>query len=260
MTESLILFEKQNALGIITINRPEKRNAFTFGMLRRLADLFTEADRDESIRALVVRAEGTVFTAGLDLADVAPHFMEGERPILPDHVDPFGLFGRTRTKPLITAVKGHCLTLGFELCLASDVCIVAKNTIFALREVRMGIVPAGGGIPRLIQSAGWNTAMRYILTGDDIDAEQAAKLHLITEIVETGQEVDRAFTLATSIASQPPLAVRAAIEQAHTATYEGFSAAGATIPPAIQRLIRSDDAREAVMAAMQRRTPVFVGR
>ncbi len=255
-----ILFEKRGPIAVLTINRPEKRNAFTLEMFRLLTEGFTQAERDEDVRCTVVCAAGGTFTSGLDLADVGPAFMQGVRPFESTAVEPWEVLGAARTKPLITAVHGHCLTLGFELALASDACIAARDSVFALREVRMGIVPAGGGIQRFILAAGWSSAMRYILTGDDLSADEAFRLHLVQEVVDTGTELERALATAENIASLPPLAVRAAIAQGRATLKEGWTAAMSGIPDTMQTLLNSEDARESVMARMEKRPSAFRGK
>src|SRR5688572_8248691 len=150
----------QDGVAVITIDRREKRNAFTMEMFRSFAAALGVVEDDPEVRCVVVRAEGQDFTTGLDLMDVGPAFMRGERPYPETAVDPWGIIGRPRTKPLVTAVHGRCYTLGFELALASDTCVAARGTLFNLKEVRVGIVPAGGGIFRFIQAAGWSSVMR----------------------------------------------------------------------------------------------------
>ena len=255
-----ILYETRDRIALITVNRPEKRNAFTMEMFRLLADAFTEADASEDVGCVVVRAAGSDFTTGLDLMDVAPAFMQGKRPYPESAVDPWGIIGRHRRKPFIAAVQGRCFTLGFELALAADTCIAARGTIFALREVRIGIVPAGGGVFRFIQAAGWSSAMRYVLTGDDLPVDEAHRLRLVQEVVEPGGETERALAVARSIVAAAPLAVGAAIAQARASVYEGWKAAIAAIPDEMQRLIATEDAREAAMAMFEKRAPRFTGR
>ena len=258
--EILIRTTTEDRVAIVSLDRRERRNAFTMEMFRQLIDVLTRADDDPGVACVLLRAEGQDFTTGLDLMDVAPAFMRGERPYPETAVDPWGVIGRHRTKPLVTAVHGRCFTLGFELALASDTCIAARGTLFNLKEVRVGIVPAGGGIFRFIQAAGWSSAMRYVLTGDDLDADEAHRLRLVQEVVAPGTQTECALAIARTIAAQPPLAVRAALAQARVAAHEGWRAAIAMMPGEMQRLMATDDAREAVMAVMQKRAPSFTGR
>jgi enoyl-CoA hydratase/carnithine racemase len=255
-----ITLERLGPVGVLCVNRPEKRNAFTVEMLRALAEGFTALDADDGVRAVLVHAAGRDFTAGLDLMDVTPSFAQGLRPFPPTAVDPWDVVGRPRSKPLVVAVQGRCLTLGFELALAADVCVASADTVFALREVRLGILPLGGGVVRMLEAVGWSTAMRYALTGDDLPADDAARLHLVAEVVEPGTQLDRATAIATAVASQPPLAVRAILEHAREAFESGRRVALARAADRGQALLATGDAREAAMAMFERRAAVFHGR
>ena len=257
---SEILYEKQDHLGIVQINRPEKRNAFTVEMFRQIGKAFAEAEADSDVRCTVVHAAGPDFTSGLDFVSVAPSWAGGERPFLEGMVDPWGVDAGVRTKPLVTAVHGHCYTLGFELVLASDISVAAHGTLFALKEVRVGIYPAGGGTFRFVQAAGWGNAMRYALTGDDFDAEEAYRMGVVQELVEPGKQLERALALARTIASAAPLGVRGALRSARVSVEKSEQAAIDRIVPDIQALTQTADAQEAVMAMIERREPKFKGR
>lgn len=255
-----ILYEKKKHLAIIQINRPEKRNAFTVEMFHQIGNAFAEAEADDDVRCTVVHAAGPDFTAGLDFVSVAPAWASGERPYLEGMVDPWGVDGEKRTKPLVTAVHGHCFTLGFELVLASDVSVAARGTIFALLEVRVGIYPAGGGTFRFVQAAGWGRAMRYVLTGDEFDAEEAYRMGVLQELVEPGKQLDRALEIAGRIASAAPLGVRGALRSARVSVEQSEAAAIERVVPDIQALSQTEDAQEAVMAMIEQREPKFEGR
>ncbi len=257
---SLIEYEKRDHVAVVTFARAEKRNAFNLAMFQGLAEALGRAESDDAVGATVLTAKGPDFTTGLDLMDVAPRFIEGERPFPETAIDPWGVAGVHRKKPLVCAVQGRCFTLGFELALAADTCIAAAGTVFALREVRVGIYPAGGGVFRFVQATGWSTAMRYVLTGDDLAVDEAHRLGLVQEVVEPGTQQARAVEIASRMASQAPLAVRAALEHARSAVYDGWKPAIAAIPDQIQKLIGSEDAREAAMALFERRTPCFSGK
>jgi len=260
MSDDHIQYEKRGAIGFVKFNRPEKRNAFTINMFRRIAEVFTEADDDTGVRCLIVHAEGTDTTTGLDLMDVGPSFRAGEVPISGELVDPWHVVGRLRKKPMITAAHGRCYTLGTEIALCSDICVAAKDTKFGLKEVRVGIIPAGGGTFRFVQTAGYSNAMRYVLTGEEFDADEAYRMGVVQEVVEPGQQLDRAQELAEVIAAQAPLAVQAALAHAQSALLDGWRKAIGDIVPQVAGLINSEDAMEAAMALMQRRPPDFKGR
>jgi enoyl-CoA hydratase/carnithine racemase len=255
-----IAIETRGALGVVTLNRPEKRNAFTLEMFKALTDGLTALDADPAIRAVVVHAAGPDFTTGLDLADVAPIFAQGLAPFSNLAVDPWEVVGRARTKPLIVAVQGRCYTLGLELALAADSCVAANDTVFAFREVRVGIIPLGGGVVRLLQTIGWSATMRYVLTGDDIGVDDALRMHLVQEIVPPGAQLARALAIAEQMAAQPPLAVQALLAHAREALELGRRAALAHIPARGRALLGTADTREAMTALFERRAGIFHGR
>ena len=159
-----------------------------------------------------------------------------------------------------SAAQGRCYTLGTEIALCSDICVAASDTRFGLKEVRVGIIPAGGGPFRFVQTAGYSNAMRYVLTGEEFDAEEAYRMGVVREIVEPGKQLERAQALAEMVAAQAPLAVQAALAHAQSALLDGWRTAIADIVPVQRGLINSEDATEAATAMMQRRSPAFQGR
>ncbi|MDP3938072.1 MAG: crotonase/enoyl-CoA hydratase family protein [Deltaproteobacteria bacterium] len=255
-----ILYEKKDHLAFIQINRPEKRNAFTVDMFRQLGTTFAETETDADVRCTVVHAAGHDFTSGLDFANVAPAWASGERPFLDSMVDPWGVDGKKRTKPMVVATQGRSFTLGTEWALASDTCVAASDSIFALKEVRVAIYPAGGGTFRFIQAAGWGNAMRYVLTGDEFDAAEAYRLGVVQEVVEPGKQLERAVEIAETMAAAAPLGVRGAIASGRAALERGEGAAIERVVPDMQSLLQTEDAQEAMMALMERRPPKFKGR
>src|SRR5262249_23596386 len=156
-----ITTETRGHLFLIGLNRPKKMNAFDSQMLLEFSRAYELLEAIDDLRVGVVFAHGDHFTGGLDLADVAPLMMEGKLD-LGAGVDPGGCHGRQRTKPIVVAVQGRCLTLGIELCLASDVRVAASNARFAQIEIKRGIFPFGGATFRLVQTAGWGNAMRWL--------------------------------------------------------------------------------------------------
>ncbi|HEY3352770.1 MAG TPA: crotonase/enoyl-CoA hydratase family protein [Polyangia bacterium] len=252
-----ITTERRGHLLLIGLNRPEKLNAFDVEMLRALSAAFTTLEEDPALRCGVVFAHGAHFTAGLDLANVAPALASGQLD-LTSGLDPWGVHGRQRTKPTVVAVHGRCLTLGIELILAQDVGVAAADARFAQIEVKRGIFPFGGATFRLVERAGWGNAMRWLLTGDEFDATEALRLGLVQEVVAPGQQLERALALAETIAAQAPLGVQATIASARRALAE--EAAARALLPEIMRLMQTEDAREGVMSFLERRAGRFAGK
>ena len=175
-------------------------------------------------------------------------------------IHPWRMDGSRVSKPVVLAVQGTCLTLGVELALASDITIAASDTVFAQLEVARAILPFGGATTRFAATAGWGDAMRWMLTGDRFDAAEGHRMGLVQEVVEPGQQLERARELAGRIAAQAPLAVQATLANARLAVREGAAAAEARLPHELVRLAQSEDARIGMQAFLTRTAPTFVGR
>lgn len=258
--EKRITTEARGHVLLIGLNRPKKLNAFDPQMLQELAEAYGELERGP-YRCGVLFAHGEHFTAGLDLAKVAPVVMQG-KGLFPDEgqIDPFGLHGPARTKPMVCAVHGRCLTLGIELVLASDITIAADDTKLAQIEVKRGIFPFGGATLRWVQASGWGNAMRWLLTGDELGAEEALRIGLVQEVAPRGAHLEKAIAIAETIAAQAPLGVQATLLSARNRLEKGFEGAAKELVPQILSLMQSDDAREGMMSFVERRTAKFEGK
>jgi enoyl-CoA hydratase/carnithine racemase len=245
---------------LIGFNRAAKRNAFTLAMLDAFCAAYGRLESDDRFRCAVVFAYGDHFTAGLDLANVAPAIAGGRALVAEGAIDPWGLHGRLRTKPVVCAIQGRCLTLGIELMLASDITIAASDAIFGQIEIKRGIFPFGGATLRMPQAAGWGNAMRWLLTGDEFSAAEAYRIGLVQEVVDRGQELPRAIELAERIAKQAPLGVRATLASARAGIQYGEAAAAKDLLPKVIELMGTEDAREGVASFVERREGVFKGR
>ncbi len=252
--------ESRGAVLLIGLDRAGKRNAFDSAMLADLSLAIGEYERNEEQRCAVIFAHGEHFTAGLDLMELTPKLMSGGFTYPADGIDPWGVQKPRRIKPVVVAVQGTCWTAGIELVLNADIAIGASNTRFAHLEVLRGIPPSGGSTVRFTQAAGWTNAMRYMLTGEEFDAQKALEMNLLTEVVEPGQELARAIEYAEQIAKAAPLAIQATLQSAFLARDKGDDAALSTLNELLLSLIKSEDVREGVMAMMQKREPVFKGR
>lgn len=256
-----ITVEKDHGVLLIGFNRPSKRNAADLRLLRELSLAYGELERDPELRVGLVFAHGDHFTAGLDLADVAPRIGANGLEIVPDGgINPWQIQGESLSKPVVMAVQGTCLTLGIELMLASDIVVAAQSTRFGQIEVARAILPFGGATIRFPRAVGWGNAMRWILTGDEFDATEAHRMGLVQEVVPDGEQLTRARELADRIAAQAPLAVQAALANARLAVREGDAAAEARLQPELVRLAASEDATIGMEAFASRRPATFVGR
>lgn len=247
---------------LMGLNRPAKRNAFNQDLLNGLAEAYARLEDDAQAWVGVLFAHGEHFTGGLDLAQAAGRIGESKPRYDSERaVDPWGLIGRERSKPIVAATQGWCMTLGIELLLAADVRVAAGDSRFSQMEVQRGIYPFGGATIRFPHEAGWGNAMRWLLTGDEFDAAEAIRIGLVQELVEPGTQFDRAVELAEQIAGQAaPLGVRTTLASANRALVEGRSAAADRLVSDVGALFASEDAAEGVQSFVERRPARFTGR
>jgi enoyl-CoA hydratase len=254
--EGRITTEARGHVFLMGIDRTRKMNAFDLPMLRSLIAAYTEYENNGTYRCAVLFAHGDHFTAGIDLSQIHPeHFITP-----PGTVEPMGIYGQARTKPVVIAIHGRCLTIGIELALASDICVAAENARFGQIEVRRGVFPAAGASVRMVALMGWGNAMRYLLTGDEFDAREAHRIGLVQEVTPVGQHLERAIAIAETIAAQAPLAVRATLLSARQSVMEGQAEAFKGLLPQYRELEKSEDAKEGLRSFVERRTARFSGR
>ncbi len=258
--ENLITREIRDHVLLIGLNRVDKKNAFNLKMLHELSAAVGVYEANPALRAAVLFNHGENFTAGLDLMDVAPAMASGGSIIPEGAYDLLGIHGKARTKPLVCAVKGLCLTVGIELILACDIVVMADNARLAQIEIKRGIFPFGGASQRWVAASGWGNAMRYLLTGDELDAATAYRIGLAQEVLSSEQVLPRAIELANTIAAQAPMGVSATIRSARLGVELGPQAAYEALMPELRTLMNSGDAREGAMSFVQRRTAQFQGR
>lgn len=250
--------ETRDHLLLIGLNRPEKYNAFNLAMLRELAEAYTRLEEDPDLWCGLLFAHGDHFTAGLDLGEVGPAVRKGDPLFPPEMVDPLGLYGRERSKPIVIAVQGHCLTIAIELILASDICVASRSARFGQIEVQRGIMPFGGATLRFHQATGWGNAMRYLLTGEHFDAEEAYRIGLVQELTDD-HPLERATALAQTICAQAPLAVQASLQSAQRARRYGPYVARDGLMASARALMDTEDAQEGLQSFLERRKAAFKG-
>ncbi|RMG51683.1 MAG: 2-(1,2-epoxy-1,2-dihydrophenyl)acetyl-CoA isomerase [Acidobacteria bacterium] len=187
MSEKTILFTVEEGIGTITLNRPDVLNAFNDHMFAEMRDVLKRAERDASIRCLVITGAGRAFCAGQDLASLKPALEKGEPlsygDLLRRTYNPLILKLRTLEKPIIAAINGVAAGAGFSLALACDVRLAAQSARFTQAFVRIGLVPDSGSTFFLPRIVGWTKAIELAMTGDPIDAQTAAELGLVTKVV-----------------------------------------------------------------------------
>jgi enoyl-CoA hydratase len=253
--------ELRQHLLLLGVRRLQKMNALSRDMYHALARALYRLEHDPGLRVGVIWAEGPNFTAGVDLGDWAEAFASGTPvPLADDEIDPFSLTGPRLSKPLVIAVQGRCYTWGWELLLNADLRVAATDTRFAMLEVRRGIFACGGATLRLPAEIGWANAQRYLLTGDELDAEDAYRLGLVQELCAPGRQLDTALALAQRVAKAAPLGVRGSLRSSRTAVHEGEAAAVGPMFRDLAEVMKSDDAAEGVRSFLERREAVFQGR
>ena len=261
MTSETVLFELDQHVAVITLNRPSQRNAMNQELRGALMDALQRVRQDDDIRAAVLTGAGGTFSAGADLKERAQQGRgDADRIASIVVADPSQTFSTMpMEKPLIGAIDGYCLAAGLELALTCDIRICTPEARFGLPEIIRGFFPGGGGPQRLMRAIPQSAAMEMILTGDQIDAATALQFGLVSRVVPQAEMPDTARQLAQRIASHAPLAVRAVKEVARASLDETLDQAlrfGGTLRWIIGQ---TDDAREGPRAFAERREAQYRG-
>ncbi|WP_028208366.1 crotonase/enoyl-CoA hydratase family protein [Paraburkholderia nodosa] len=250
-----LLIEFRDGIQILTINRPEARNACTKAVAEAIAAALDELEQRDDLRLAIITGAGGTFCAGMDLKG----FLKGERPSRPAR----GFAGLTEApprKPLIAAVEGYALAGGFEVVLASDLVVAANNAQFGLPEVKRGLCAAAGGLLRLQQQLPERIAMELVLTGDMFGAQRAFEFGLVNRLTAPGEALAGALELAQKIVANGPLAVAASKrvmrESRDWSSAEMFARQREITDP----VFVSADAREGAAAFAEKRKAVWQGR
>jgi enoyl-CoA hydratase/carnithine racemase len=268
-------FERDGHVGWLRLNRPDKLNSFTIEMWRELGELGDELRHDADLRALVVIGEGRAFSSGIDTSVFAgaeggtDELGAGREPGA-RHDDPtVDAIMRTQDAftwlddapfATIAAVRGYALGAGLQLALACDIRVMARGTQVGLLEFKYGIIPDLGGTQRLPRLVGTGKAKELIFTAQRIDADEAARIGIAEQLVDDAELERVADELATTIAAQPPLAVRAA-KRAIAASADLPIRDGLQVEAEGQKTcLTSDDMKEAIAAFVEQRPPVYRGR
>jgi enoyl-CoA hydratase len=247
--------EPEGEVLVVTIDRPEARNAVNLAVAEGIAAALDRLDEDEALRAGILTGAGGTFCAGMDLKA----FVAGERPYVGDRGFA-GITQRAARKPLIAAVEGWALAGGFEVALSCDLIVAARDARFGIPEVKRGLVAAAGALLRLPRRIPYHLAMEPALTGDPIGAERAAELGIVSRLTEAGEALAGAHELAALIARNGPLAVdatkRIVEASADWPAAEAWERQGEIAGP----VFTSEDAREGATAFAEKRDPVWRGR
>lgn len=253
----MVDYEVRGRVAVLTINRPDKKNAVNGDVARGMEAAIDKLEDDPEVWLGVLQGSGSVFCAGADLKAIN----EGRAGELQTEKGGFaGIVARARTKPIIAAVDGPALAGGTEIVLACDLVVASRAASFGIPEVKRSLVAAAGGLFRLPRLLPRNIALELGLTGDPISAERAAHFGLVNELCEPGEALETALALAERIAKNAPLAVRETrrlmLELADADDETGFRESGA----AMINLASTEDFWEGPKAFLEKREPEWKGR
>ena len=254
---SLVEAERDGAVAVVLLNRPEQLNALSDELMGELVSTLEELDRDESVRAIVLGGNDRAFAAGADIGELA-------------QASAIDLYYQRRVErwdairglwtPLVAAVSGYCLGGGCELALSCDLIVASETAQFGQPETGLGIIPGAGGTQRLTRAVGKALAMDVILSGRRLNADEALQAGIVARVVAKEAWLDEAKRVARHIAEKGPVATRLAKESVDRA-YETTLAAGLEAERrALYLAFASEDAKEGLGAFTEKRRPEFRGR
>ena len=250
-----VLTSSEDGVLIVTLNRPEARNAANRALAEGIAAAMDELDDNDELRVAILTGAGGTFCSGMDLKA----FVTGEFPEVPGR----GFGGLTQAspkKPLLAAVEGYALAGGLELAISCDLIVAADNAMFGIPEVKRGLTAAAGGLVKLPRQIPSRVAMELALTGDFISARRAYELGLINQVVDAGTALDAARKLAAGIAANGPLAVaasKAVVQQQSDWSQEQMFKNQSDI---VMPVLTSKDAIEGATAFAEKRAPKWQGK
>ncbi len=265
-----LLYEKRNGVAYVTLNRPEKRNAFSPEMVVRLCEAWADAAADPAIRSVLLTGAGTqAFSSGGDLGSLIPLMMK-TRPPSGEWEERFAadrrqlsvamLRNATFFKPVVVAINGPAHGGGAEILLGTDIRVMSSDATIALTEVRRGLIAGGGSLARLARQVPWAHAMELALVGEPITAQHALAIGLVNRVVPPAEVLRTAEDFARRISLGAPVALAKSKEAILRSNGRPLEEAFAIETQCTKENAATDDAKEGPRAFMEKRAPVFTGR
>ena len=250
-----IIVEKENHIGIITLNRPDQLNTFTTALARELSEALADMDRDETVRVVILKGNGRVFCAGIDVSVLPMKGILEYRPWIQD-MEKMSLTIAHMVKPVIVAAHGVAAANGAGLVAAADLAIIAEGTRIGTTAINVGLFCMGPAVP-LSRSLGRKRSLEMLLTGDFIDAERAERIGLVNKVVPRDKLMDEAMNLATKLASKSPIALQMGKKAFYTMSDMVFEKALEYSNEMFVELCTTEDAIEGIQAFREKRDPVW---
>lgn len=256
MTYETLIFEKKDNIRVITLNRPERLNAMNFQIAVDLESVIAEIEEDEQARAVILTGAGRAFSAGGDIKDMADP--NAKNPPLGRYI----FFNKVEdvSKPVIAAINGICIGGGLELALCCDFRITSDAAKFGQAEVKLGIMPGGGGTARLPRLIGPGRAKEFLYFGDFIDAQEAYRIGLVNKVVPPEGLMDEAMKWARELAERPPLSLKMIKDCVNIGMQMDLLSAIDYEAKCAKMLFTTEDSVEGTTAFVEKRKPNFKGR
>ena len=260
MATDIIKFEREEGIGIVILNRPEQMNALDTHLIDQLSNLLEEIAKDDGIRVVILTGSEKFFCVGADVLEISKIDTAVKAHAFFSYIRSFFEKVEEFEKPVIAAISGFALGGGCELALACDLRIAAENAKIGLPEIKLGIIPGGGGTQRLTRIIGMTKTKELLYTGDFIDAQEALSVGLVNKVTPVKSLINESKKMASKIATKPPFAIRMAKHAVNEGINMDIKSAIAYEARCLEILFSTEDMKEGVHAFIERRKPDFNGK